>query len=219
MPAIALMPRAAARRLLLVLPLALVACDTPAVAPEGTLTMEETIAALRALQQVAAPAPRASAVTAGGMLASAVAAGSPITFSTTCPGGGTYQINGTNGGWSSAPEANTSPMYELREQFTKCTVTADGRSYTFDSDPELRTRNGLRTLDRQSGERSMDVSYTGAFVVTSEGKTARCAVSFTSSMNIDVPGSPGKTEGQLCGQDVNAADAGITLGPVSLIGR
>jgi hypothetical protein len=200
MPAIALMPRAAARRLLLVLPLALVACDTPAVAPEGTLTMEETIAALRALQQVAAPAPRTSDVAAGGMQASVVAAGSPITFSTTCPGGGTYQINGTNGGWSSAPEANTSPMYELREQFTKCTVSADGRSYTFDSDPELRTRMGLR-------------------MVTSEGKSSRCAVSFLSTRNIDVPDSAGKSEGQLCGRDVNAAEAGITLGPVSLIGR
>jgi hypothetical protein len=98
-------------------------------------------------------------------------------------------------------------------------VSADGRSYTFDSDPELRTRMGLRMLDRQSGERSMDVSYTGAFVVTSEGKSSRCAVSFLSTRNIDVPDSAGKSEGQLCGRDVNAAEAGITLGPVSLIGR
>jgi hypothetical protein len=44
-------------------------------------------------------------------------------------------------------------------------------------------------------------------------------VSFLSTRNIDVPDSAGKSEGQLCGRDVNAAEAGITLGPVSLIGR
>lgn len=218
MPALALMPRTPALRLLLALPLALAACDTPATAPQGTLTLNETIAALRALQRMATPAPRAS-VASEGMLASAVAAGSPIAFSTPCPGGGTYQITGSNGGWSGNADANTIPLYELREQFTRCTVSEEGRSYTFDSDPELRTRAGLRMLDRQSGARSMDQSYVGAFVVSSEGKSARCAVSFTTAFNVDTPAAGGKIEGQLCGRDVNAAEAGITLGPVSLIGR
>lgn len=209
------------RRLLpcLAFSLFLAACDSRATDPSGTLTIEETIAALKALQQVAGPAPAAAVVSPAGLVALASSQGNDETFSTACPGGGTYQLTGTNGGWSVTPDATTAPLYETREQFVKCTVVVDGRSYTFDSDPQLVTRFGLKTVSRETGQRSLNGSYTGAFVLTSEGKSLRCAVAFTSSMNVENPSVGGVTEGQLCGRDVNAAEEGITLGPVSGISR
>lgn len=205
-----------------VLPLAIagsVACDTAATAPDASLTLNETIAALRALQRVATSPAGASMMTADAWAEATTLDGSAITFATACPGGGTYELTGTLGGWSGPVDAGTSPMYELRERFAGCTVSAEGRSYTFDSDPELLTRSGLRTVDRQSGARSLDGSYTGTFVVTSEGKSARCAVAFTSSLSVDEPVAGPTIRGQLCGRDVNPGESGITLGPVSMIGR
>lgn len=213
--------RSSLRRLrllpLLVVPLALAACDAPTSVAAGTLTLEETIAALRALQQVAAPVSRSLAT--DGVAGRAASQGEPIAFSTACPGGGSYQVTGTLGGWSSGADSIAIPLYELRERFAKCAVSSAGRAYVFDSDPELRTRVGFRMVDRQTGRLSMEGSFTGAFVLVSDGRSARCAVSFTSALDVENPSAGVKSTGQLCGRDVNAAEVGITLGPVSLIGR
>jgi hypothetical protein len=191
------------RLLLLILPF-LLACES-ATAPVAELSKAEALAALRALQSMSATtdlgAVREATPALRGESSSAI---ETTDFDTDCPAGGRYEATIARG----ATNGTDVVLGEITEWFLGCTVTDSGRTWRFDSDPDLRTRITLRFADRAGASTTMTTIYAGAFRVESEGIVGRCVVDLR--YTLDVETVTGSVEGTICGQAVTAAD-GVVL--------
>ena len=191
------------RPLVLILPF-LVACES-ATAPTATLSKDEALAALRALQSMTATTDLGAAREATPALRAEPSPAIETTdFDTDCPAGGRYEATIARG----ATNGTDVVLGEITERFIGCTVTDSGRTWRFDSDPTLRTRITLRMADRVGAPTTMTTTYAGAFRVESEAITGRCVVDLR--YTLDVETVTGSVEGTICGQAVTAAD-GVVL--------
>ncbi len=180
---------------------AFVACGGDSTGPEeDMLTLEESEALLRAVEQI------------GSMQPEADPASLTVDITAACSGGGEATSTGTL--LPSGTEQMSSIAMDLTLVPRNCVETVEGRTFTLNGAPSLR-RTGTLSLSTPGDLTllfELDLASFGTLAYELEGRSGTCDISVRSVSQLDVGAlmQTGRASGDICG---NAVDVDLS-GPI-----